>query len=106
MKPIIQFLSDQEVRILHNLALQILNEIGMYLPHEEALELMSQNGAEVVDGDIVRFPKQLVQTAIETSPKRKVFEQQEQWILILRQERNLGVRQIQNELKRIYDYSL
>ena len=71
MKPVIQFLSDQEVKIIHNQAVQILNEIGMRLPHEEALELMSQNGAEIVDGDLVRFPNRLVQTAIEALPKRK-----------------------------------
>ncbi len=71
MKPVIQFLSDQEVKLLHNQALQILNEIGMRLPHEAALELMSQNGAEIVDEDVVRFPKRLVQTAIEALAKRK-----------------------------------
>lgn len=71
MKPIIQFLSDEEVKLLHDQSLQILKEIGMRLPHEAALELMSQNGAEIVDGNVVRFPKRLVQTAIETLPKRK-----------------------------------
>jgi trimethylamine--corrinoid protein Co-methyltransferase len=71
MKPIIQFLSDDEIKLLHNQSFQILNEIGMRLPHKEALELMSQNGAEIVDENVVRFPKQLVQTAIEALPKRK-----------------------------------
>jgi trimethylamine--corrinoid protein Co-methyltransferase len=71
MKPLIQFLSDQEVKILHQQGLQILEEIGMRLPHEAALELMSQNGAEIVAGDVVRFPKKLVHTAIEAVPKRK-----------------------------------
>ena len=71
MKPIIQFLSDEEVKLLHDQSQQILNEIGMRLPHEAALELMSQNGAEIVDGDVVRFPTRLVQTAIESLPKRK-----------------------------------
>ena len=71
MKPTIQFLSDEEVKLLHKQSLQILNEIGMRLPHEEALELMSQNGAEIRADHVVRFPKQLVQTAIEALPKRK-----------------------------------
>jgi trimethylamine--corrinoid protein Co-methyltransferase len=48
-----------------------LKEIGMRLPHEEALELMSQNGAEILDGDVVRIPRRLVSKAIETVPKRK-----------------------------------
>jgi len=71
MKPLIQFLSDEEVKRLHDQSLQILKEIGMRLPHEEALDLMSQNGAEIVDGDVVRIPERLVAAAIESVPKRK-----------------------------------
>jgi trimethylamine:corrinoid methyltransferase-like protein len=59
MKPLIQFLSDQEVRLLHEQSLLVLKEIGMRLPHEEALELMSQNGAEIVDENVVRIPTRL-----------------------------------------------
>ena len=71
MKPVIQFLSDQEVKRLHGQSLQVLKEIGMRLPHEKALELMSQNGAEIGDGNVVRIPTRLVEAAIETVPKRK-----------------------------------
>jgi trimethylamine--corrinoid protein Co-methyltransferase len=71
MKPLIQFLSDQEVALLHRQALLILKEIGMRLPHEEALELMRQNGAEILAGNVVRIPEQLVGAALETVPKRR-----------------------------------
>jgi trimethylamine--corrinoid protein Co-methyltransferase len=71
MKPLIQFLSDQELELIHNQALRILTEIGMRLPHEAALELMSQNGAEIVDENVVRIPPRLVSKALETVPKRK-----------------------------------
>ena len=71
MKPLIQFLSEQEVELLHGQSLRILQEIGMRLPHEEALELMSQNGAEISGGNVVRIPQRLVRQAIETVPKRK-----------------------------------
>jgi trimethylamine--corrinoid protein Co-methyltransferase len=71
MKPLIQFLSDQEVKLLHEQSFRILKEIGMRLPHEEALELMSQNGAEIVDGNVVRIPMRLIDAAIESVPKRK-----------------------------------
>ena len=40
------------------------------------------------------------------SPNRKVFEEQEQQILLLRPENNLGARRIQNELKRKHHLSL
>jgi transposase len=41
-----------------------------------------------------------------TALRRKVFEQQEQWILELRQERNLGARRIQHELQRLHQCPL
>jgi len=70
MKPLIQFLSDQELEVVHDQALRILTEIGMRLPHAQALELMSQNGAEIVDANVVRIPPRLVDKALETVPKR------------------------------------
>jgi hypothetical protein len=42
----------------------------------------------------------------KTSPQQKVTAEYEQWILELRTTRNLGVRRIQNELKRFYHLSL
>lgn len=40
------------------------------------------------------------------SPNQKVHEEQKKWILELRQERNLGARRIQHELKRMHNISL
>ena len=71
MKPLIQFLSDQEIKVLHEQALRVLKEIGMRLPHPEALELMRQNGADIGDENVVRIPTRLVEAAIESVPKRK-----------------------------------
>lgn len=42
----------------------------------------------------------------KSSPNQKVFQEQEQWVLTLRQERNLGARRIQHELQRLHDLSL
>ncbi len=39
-------------------------------------------------------------------PPQKVFDQQRQWVLQLRQERKLGARQIQSELRRRHNFSL
>ena len=71
MKPVIQFLSDPEVRRLHEQSLTVLEEIGMRFPHQEAIDLMSQNGAEILADNVVRIPKRLVDSAIESVPKRK-----------------------------------
>ena len=67
----LQFLSQEEIQIIHQSALQILSTIGMRLPHEGALELMTQNGAEIMDGSVVRIPARLVDAAIESAPKTK-----------------------------------
>jgi transposase len=40
------------------------------------------------------------------SPAKKVFLEQEQWILDLRKNRNSGARCIQNELRRIHGFNL
>lgn len=40
----------------------------------------------------------------KTSPQRKVFAQEEAWILELRRERNFGARRIQQELRRQHQY--
>lgn len=70
MKPLIQFLSQEEIQHLHQSALQILEEIGMRLPHPEALERLEAAGARIVDTDVVRMPPSLVARALETVPKR------------------------------------
>jgi len=40
----------------------------------------------------------------KTSPQKKIFDQQEKWILELRNEMNLGARRIQNELVYQHDF--
>lgn len=40
------------------------------------------------------------------SPAKKIFSEQEQWILDFRSDRNWGARCIQNELKRIHGFNL
>lgn len=42
----------------------------------------------------------------KNSPNRKIDTQKINWILTLRTENNLGVRRIQNELKRLYDFPI
>lgn len=71
MKPILQFLSEEEIQLIHQSALKILGEIGFRFPFDDALHLLKKAGAEVVDGDIARIPKDLVDYAIEKVPKRK-----------------------------------
>ncbi len=71
MKPLLQFLSEEEIQRIHRSALKILSDIGFRFPLEEALELLKKAGAEVVEGDIARIPKDLVDYAVQKVPKRR-----------------------------------
>lgn len=71
MKPVLQFLSEEEIQLIHQSALRILSEIGFRFPLNEALELLQGAGAKIVDENIARIPKNLVDYAIEKVPKRK-----------------------------------
>ncbi|MFP4257388.1 MAG: trimethylamine methyltransferase family protein [Desulfovermiculus sp.] len=71
MQPILQFLSSEDVKQIHQRALTILAEVGMRLPAPEALEKLQQAGAQVTDQDLVLFPADLVAKALEQVPKRQ-----------------------------------
>jgi trimethylamine--corrinoid protein Co-methyltransferase len=69
LKPILKYLSDQEVRVIHKSSLDILANIGIRFPHPEALKLFADAGATVED-NVVKFPADLVEKALDTVPKR------------------------------------
>lgn len=71
MKSKLSFLSQSEIEQIHQAALNILNVVGMQMPHKEALEMMKKAGAEIVQEDIVRISASMVDDALEKVPKRK-----------------------------------
>ena len=71
MKPILKFLSDQEILLVHETSLRILNKIGMKMPHKEAHEILKKAGASVnEETGMVFFPESLVSDALKNVPKR------------------------------------
>lgn len=72
MKPLLTFLTDDEVKKIHESALEILEEIGFQMPSDRALELMEGFGAEVdLKTKIVKIPANLVQDSISKATKKK-----------------------------------
>lgn len=71
MKPQVSYLSDEECRTIHQASLDILAQIGMRLPTEEARSLLVAAGARGGEDGVVRIPGQLVARAVETVPKRQ-----------------------------------
>lgn len=64
-------LSGDSIRKLHEASLEILNSVGVHLPHEQALDLFRDAGAQV-DGEKqhVRIPEPVVSRALEACGKQ------------------------------------
>lgn len=71
MKPVLSFLAPAEIESIHSLSLDILEEMGMEVPLQEARDILAESGCQVKDGDIVCIPREIVQKALETVPKRE-----------------------------------
>ncbi len=69
MRAILNFLSDDEVRRIHEASLRILKETGVRIHSEKVRKLLAERGAKV-DGTIVRIPGSLVEEAIERVPQK------------------------------------
>ena len=65
----LKFLSQADIEEIHQRSLDVLQQVGCFFNHEEALDIMSKNGA-VVDrsSKIVKFPRQLVESALAHCP--------------------------------------
>jgi Trimethylamine:corrinoid methyltransferase len=63
-------LTEKQAEEIHLASCQILEETGMVIHHEEAVELLRQAGAFVEDGNRVYFPSSLVKKALQSAPSR------------------------------------
>jgi len=69
-------LSDDQISLLHDASLEIMARTGMRFYEPEALDLFKKAGADVSDGNLVRFPPHLVEWALRTVPKNiTLFDQ-------------------------------
>jgi trimethylamine---corrinoid protein Co-methyltransferase len=62
-------LSDEQFEKIHNASLEILGRIGVRVDLEEARDLLKKAGAQI-DGNIVRVPHRLVESALASAPKK------------------------------------
>lgn len=72
MKPEMNFLSSQEVELVHEKALEMLETLGMRFEGKEAREYFVNAGA-TEEGNVVKIPRAIVEKALETVPKREDF---------------------------------
>jgi len=71
--PQFSLLSDSQIQDLHLAALEVLRRTGVRFFHQEALEMLRQAGAFISDGNLVKFPSSLVESAIASTPSRIVM---------------------------------
>ncbi|MCL7453371.1 MAG: trimethylamine methyltransferase family protein [Anaerolineae bacterium] len=63
-------LSDGQCRKLHEASLEILKRTGVRLHYQPAIDLLQEAGAGVSDGNRVRIPARLVESALSTVPSQ------------------------------------
>ena len=68
-----KIMTDDRVAALHETALHVLEDLGIKITHQGARDLLVKNGA-VIDGDMVRLGREMVEDAIATAPKSMVLK--------------------------------
>jgi trimethylamine--corrinoid protein Co-methyltransferase len=71
--PQFSVLSEDELRKLHLGALEVLRHTGVRFHHDGALEMLEKAGAFVSDGNLVKFPARLVDSALASVPERVIM---------------------------------
>lgn len=66
-------LSESQIKNIHLASLEVLRRTGIRFHHDEALNLLKEAGAFISDGNLVKFPAQLVEDAIGSAPSRIVM---------------------------------
>ena len=64
----LSYLTDDDKAAIYEAALEIMATIGQRVHHPEALELLRAAGAEIVEPDLVKVPRELVEKARRTAP--------------------------------------
>lgn len=72
MKPELRYLNDADIKNVHDLALELLETMGIQLCAKEARDYFEKAGA-TIDGEVVKIPRKIIEEALKTVPKRDEF---------------------------------
>ena len=67
-----QTVTQSEIETIHEATLKIMNEIGIVFSYAPARDILAKGGAKV-DGQTVRFPRDVVERALKTVPSSFVL---------------------------------
>jgi trimethylamine--corrinoid protein Co-methyltransferase len=70
--PPLKFLSDEDVKAMHEATLQVLNEAGVFWTHKPSLEVLQDAGCTAKDNRVF-FPPHLVMDSIARAGKRPII---------------------------------
>ncbi len=70
--PPLKFLSDEDLKAMHEATLQVLNEAGVFWTHKPSLDILTDAGCTVKDNRVF-FPPDLVMDSIGKAGKRPVI---------------------------------
>jgi trimethylamine--corrinoid protein Co-methyltransferase len=63
--------SDNEIKRVHNASIEILEKIGVHVPHEKVIELFLEAGADVnKEKQLVKIPEKLVMHCLDVCKKQ------------------------------------
>jgi len=69
-QPRLKVLNREQALAIHAAALEILAKTGFKMEHPGALEMLSEAGCQVSDGDRVKLPARLVEEALSSAPRQ------------------------------------
>lgn len=72
MQPEVCFINQKEIELIHEKALEMLEDMGMKFEAAEAREYFVKAGAKEEDG-IVKIPRNIIEDGLKTVPKRDTF---------------------------------
>jgi trimethylamine--corrinoid protein Co-methyltransferase len=73
----LDYLSEREMKDIHSAALEILEDLGTIIHHEEAVKLLKKAGAHVREGNRVFIPESVIKWAVRQAPTRiSIFNRQ------------------------------
>ncbi len=69
----LELFTDGDLERIHLATLEVLERVGVYFESDDAIKVLKDAGAQVEDGNIVKFPGYMVEEAIRTAPKNLVL---------------------------------
>jgi len=73
----LKLLTEEQINSVHEATVEILEEVGMKIKSERARQIFTEGGA-IVEGEIVKIPKSMLEAAIKSAPSKVVLYGQDE----------------------------